>query len=193
MLDLNTMTAVIGLILGGISLCFGYRIFNVVITLCGALVFGVIGNVLAVSAYKSGLLHGLIVLGCAIAGALLARYVYLLGLLIFGAVLGSSWIPLVSVYFPWISPLVLLLIGAVAGVLLIKLLERPVIILFTVMVGAGSIISWGKLLLGATSIALKVDSANAVISDLYMTVIWAVLVAVGLLSQFKWTGINDTQ
>jgi len=181
----NEISAIVIILTGLVSNFRGYRIFRFLLAFSGFLAGGFIALQICMYFSLSGLIQLAVTLFLGISGALMAYHLYALGLMLFGAFVGYGMSsPMVS-YFPKIHPILIVLGMAVIFALLVKIIERPLIIFLTTTGGSSSILA------GTAALWTGKDPQNwfsalpevGVIRFLW-TIAWVILVVLGLYTQF---------
>ncbi|HPQ42150.1 MAG TPA: DUF4203 domain-containing protein [bacterium] len=177
----------------GLMLTFaGYRLFKTLLFLLGLVVGAGAGQFICEIFLWNGWIALAITAAAALAGALIARLMYSAGLFLFGAFIGYAVSQPVIMYFPRAHPLLIIAVLAlITGFLMLKL-ERPVIILFTVLAGAWSTVVAGiTLWTGRSAIVWHAAPVPEAIRSVTVLVAWGILIALGLSAQIGRTAKQD--
>lgn len=185
----DAVNVIIGLsiLVGAIQCFFGYRIFKVILGLTGFLVGGVLAAAIGyaisqeeVVALLAGLVGGFI-------GAALMVTLYFIGIFVIGALLGGV---LGTVLFTVAGndpePVVLLILGVIAGVLAL-IFQKFMIIVSTGFGGAWHVVSGiAHFTMGTIDLTTIERFFSSGGSHLYATVLcWLALGIVGVMVQYK--------
>ena len=196
---MNTiLVALFALVLGGLFLLWGYRIFLVMLPIWGffagfwlgaqttSLLFGA-GFLATTTGWVVGFFIGLIF-------ALLSYFFYMFGVALIAAAVGAALTTgLLSLFGLETGLLVFLaaLVGAVvvAGLTLLLNLQKYVIIILTAVGGANSVILSVLLLFGRVSLDDLSAAGNAIRPVLqdswFWALVWIILAVVGIVFQIR--------
>lgn len=186
--QLNALMA--GAVAVGTLYCFlGYRTLKFVIALTGFLLAGSVAGLIALWLTRGNELAGLVALGLGgISGAFALFFLYRAGIFL----LGLLWCTLIagnvfgSTEQDW-EPLIVLGVGVVGG-LLALILEKPVMLIATSVLGAWLLVCCGAFFLqGGTDLEIIRETLRSEEHRTYMIGSWIVLSIAGVLSQFATT------
>lgn len=186
--QLNALMA--GAVAVGTLYCFlGYRTLKFVIALTGFLLAGSVAGLIALWLTRGNELAGLVAFGLGgISGAFALFFLYRAGIFL----LGLLWCTLIasnvfgSTEQDW-EPLIVLGVGVVGG-LLALILEKPVMLIATSVLGAWILVCCGAFFLqGGTDLEIIRETLRSEEHRTYMLGTWVVLSIAGVLSQFATT------
>ena len=185
--------AVLSIIGGIVSTFWGYRVFKWVLSLAGFAVGAMIALEMNALFEIPGNLGIITIFGVGFLFAILAHYLYRFGILLFGAFIGYGMSPSVVVRIPEIPSIVVIMVCSMVFAFLIWKLEKPFVVIITVLAGASTIVS------GLAAIIYRLDITRmepALPQDPGMKVLTlvslGVLIALGLSAQIGWTARDET-
>lgn len=174
----------------GTLYCFlGYRTLKFVIALTGFLLAGSVAGLIALWLTRGNELAGIVSLCLGgISGAFALFFLYRAGIFL----MGLLWCTLIasnifgSTEQDW-EPLIVLGVGVVGG-LLALILEKPVMLIATSVLGAWLLVACGAFFLqGGSDLEIIRETLRSEEHRAYMLGAWAVLSVAGVLSQFATT------
>ncbi len=179
-----------GVVALGTLYCFlGYRTLRFVIALTGFLVAGAVAGVLVLWIARGNELAALVGLAVGgICGAFALWFLYKAGIFLLG-MLGAGLIgnyAMEPADAAWV-PLAVLAIALVGG-LVALVLEKPVMLTATSVLGAWMLVAAGAyFILGGGELQVIADALEAEDSRQIILALWALLAGAGILSQFATT------
>lgn len=177
------------LILGLALTLYGYRLFKTLLWFLGLAVGAGAGQYICNLFQWHGWPAVAVIVGLGLIGAFLALGVYTVGLFLFGAFLGYAVSQPVTLYFPGVHPLlVIVVLALLAGILMLKL-ERPLIIVCTVLAGAWTTLAASfALWTGTSAVTLQHGITLSPAGHVLWIAAGCILIALGLSAQIGWTG-----
>jgi hypothetical protein len=182
------------IIFGLLNCFFGYRLFKVMLVLWGFLLGVAVGAIVAGNVTEGQtlwLVVGALVGG--IAGAVLLRSLYLVGVFIVGGVAGWLLANSIGTLLSFEMPLLVLIIVAVVGGIAALILQRVAIVLATAIAGGWSIVRGLSLLLtgneppSADVSGIAAAEPQVGLPILIVLGLLAIFVIVGAVIQFRTT------
>jgi len=173
----------------GMVCCFlGYKAFKFVFGLLGFVGGLIVGSTLAVSFNIEGVVMWIIVIAGGILGAGLSVGLYFFGIFVAGAVSGGLLGSLLSGQFT-IEPLILILaLGLVCGVAAL-IIQKPIIVVSTALVGAWLAVSGGAYFLGEFDAFNFFQNPSSALKEYegkeLLLIGWLILSGLGMLVQFR--------
>jgi hypothetical protein len=204
-----TLSGRMGLVMAGVAVAlgaafcfFGFRVFRYVLAAAGAFVGASLGAELGAGIF--GQVPWLIITCAAICGIMLGflgAAVYFLGVFLVGGIagftVGAALGFLILPIFPILSIVFGVAFGAVGGVLAI-ILQKPIIVIGTALVGASWVTTGGALLFGGESVSRTLEEginlyARMLPEDLSALhfVVWLALAIAGAIIQFALTAKGE--
>jgi len=186
--QLNALMA--GAVAVGTLYCFlGYRTLKFVIGIAGFLLAGSVAGLIALWLTRGNELAGIVSLCLGgISGAFALFFLYRAGIFL----MGLLWATLVANNIfdssgqDW-EPLIVLGVGVVGG-LMALILEKPVMLIATSVLGAWILVACGAFFLqGGSDLEIIRETLRSEEHRAYMLGAWAVLSVAGVLSQFATT------